>query len=73
MDFTFSVFSANPELHARRLEELPADALVEHRRGILMCENALKKSIPPERLSNVTGTEQVIRKLLAGRDHGKKQ
>lgn len=67
MDFTFSIFSANPNLRARTLEELPADALLEHRRGILLCENTLKKSIPPERLSNVANTEQGVRKLLAGR------
>lgn len=67
MDFTFSIFSANPNLRARTLEELPADALVEHRRGILLCENTLKKSISPERLSNVVNSEQGVKKLLAGR------
>lgn len=67
LDVTFSVFSAVPALHAKSVEDLPATALVEYRRGILMCENALKKVIPPERLSNVISSEQGIRKLLAGR------
>lgn len=67
IDFTFSVYAANPKLSARRLEDLPADAIVEYRRGVLMCENTLKKAIPAERLSNITSTEQGVKKLLAGR------
>lgn len=67
MDFTFSIFSANPKLNAKKLEELPAGALVEYRRGILMCESSLKKIVPPESLSSITTTEQGIKKLQASR------
>ncbi|MCX7176064.1 MAG: hypothetical protein NT159_19495 [Proteobacteria bacterium] len=67
MDFTFSLFSTNATLRAKSLGDLPAEVLVEYRRGILVCENALKKAIPPAQLSNVISTEQGIRKLLAGR------
>lgn len=67
MDFTFSLFSTNPALRAKSLEELPADTLAEYRRGILLCENMLKKTIPAERLSSIVNTEQGIRKLLAKR------
>jgi hypothetical protein len=67
MDFRFSVFTANPALRARNIEDLPATAMVEFRRGIMVCENALKKAIPPERLSTVVATEQGIKKLLAAR------
>lgn len=67
MDFTFAVFTAQPGLRAQKLDELPPTALVEYRRGILMCESLLKKTIPPERLSNVVTTEQALKKLLAGR------
>jgi polar amino acid transport system substrate-binding protein len=67
IDFRFSVFTANPALRAKSPEDLPPNALVEYRRGIMLCENALKKAIPPERLSTVVGTDQGIKKLLAGR------
>lgn len=67
MEYTFSLFTAQPDLQARTLEDLPSGLLVEYRRGILICENALKKSIAPERLSTVANSEQGIRKLLAGR------
>ncbi len=67
IDFTFSLFSANSGLSATKLEELPPDAIVEYRRGILMCESTLKKTIPPERLSSIVSTEQGIKKLQAGR------
>ncbi len=67
MDYTFSIFTARPGLQARALDGLPPGLQVEYRRGILVCENALKKSIPSERLSNVANSEQGVRKLLAGR------
>lgn len=67
LDVTFSVFSADPTLHAKTIEDLPAKAMVEYRRGILLCENALRKVVPPERLSSVVSSEQGIKKLLAAR------
>ena len=67
MDFTFSVYTGSPSLRAQKLDELPVNTMVEHRRGILMCENALKKSFAPELISNVTSTEQGLKKLLARR------
>jgi hypothetical protein len=67
MDYTFSIFAVQPGLQARTLDDLPPSILIEYRRGILVCENLLKKSIPPERLSTVANSEQGVRKLLAGR------
>jgi len=67
LDVTFSVFAADPNLRARGIDSLPSTAVVEYRRGILMCENALKKAISPERLSSVVTSEQGIKKMLAGR------
>lgn len=68
MDFTFSLFTANPAVRVRRLENLPATPWqVEYRRGVLMCENRLKAFVPPERLSYITASEQGVKKLLAGR------
>ena len=67
IDFRFSVFSANPALRAKRIEDLPATAMIEFRRGILMCENAFRNITPQERISTVLATEQGIRKLIAGR------
>lgn len=68
LDFSFALFSADPNLRLQRLEDLATSHyIVEYRRGILMCENTLAKYIPAERLSNVTGTEQGVKKLIAGR------
>jgi len=67
MDFTFSLFTARPEVKAQKLSDLPANALVEYRRGVMVCENTLKPSIAPERLFNVSSTEQGLKKLLAWR------
>ncbi len=67
IDFRFSVFTANPALRAKRVEDLPAAAMIEYRRGIMMCENAFRNIVPRERVSNVVTIDQGIRKLLAGR------
>lgn len=66
-DLTFALFTASPTLRANSLAELSANTLVEYRRGVLVCENTLKKAIPPERLSGVTSAQQGVKKLLAGR------
>lgn len=69
VDFTFVLFTANPKVQLQRLEDLSTNSalLVEHRRGILMCENTLKKFVPAERLSNVTSPLQGVKKLVTGR------
>lgn len=67
MDFTFSLFTAQPERQIRQLADLPANTVAEYRRGILVCENFLKQVTMPEHLSTVTATEQGVKKLLAGR------
>lgn len=68
MDFTFSLFAVKPELRLQRVEDLAAPNIVaEYRRGVLMCENTLKKFVPPERLSDVPASDQGVKKLAAGR------
>lgn len=68
VDFTFVLFAANPTVQLKRPEDLSTGTLlVEHRRGILMCENTLKKFVPAERLSNVVSTLQGVKKLVTGR------
>lgn len=67
IDLSFSVFTANPALRAKRVEDLPAAAMIEYRRGIMMCEKAFKDIAPRERLSTVVTIDQGVRKLLAGR------
>lgn len=68
MDFTFSLFAAKPELRVQRVEDLAAaNVVVEYRRGVLMCENTLKKFVPAERLSDVPASDQGVKKLSAGR------
>lgn len=67
IDLRFSVFTADPALRAKRVEDLPATAMIELRRGIMMCENAFRNIAPRERVSTVVAIEQGIRKLIAGR------
>lgn len=68
MDFTFSLYTANPALRVRRAEDLADTALqVEYRRGILFCQNTMTKFVAADRLSDITHTEQGLKKLVAGR------
>jgi hypothetical protein len=68
IDFPFALYSAQPGLRLGSLEELRERPYrVEYRRGILMCETALRRMVPAERLSDVPSTEQGVRKLQAGR------
>lgn len=64
----FALYTATPDLRIQRLGDLSAgNLLVDYRRGILMCEKALKPLLPDDRLSTVTDGLQGIRKLIAGR------
>ena len=48
VDFGFSLYTADPTVHLARLEDLrTTNYLVEYRRGILLCENAIEKWTPP--------------------------
>lgn len=52
----------------RRLEDLMAGTWrVEYRRGVAICEKALRPWVPAELFSDVTGVEQGLKKLKAGR------
>jgi hypothetical protein len=68
IDLTLALYTANPALRLQRLEDI-ADSklLVEYRRGILLCENALKPLTGLDRLSDVVTYEQGLRKLLTQR------
>lgn len=68
INVSFALYTANPELRLKRIEDLSASSVrVEYRRGLQLCENMLKPLLPPERLSNVTSELQGLQKLLAGR------
>lgn len=68
LDLVFSIYTANPTLRLQRLEDIAATTLNgEYRRGVGICENAMKQVLPAERLSDVTTSEQGAKKLLAGR------
>lgn len=68
MDLGFGMYTANPALRLQRMEDLPSSGLLaEYRRGILLCENALKPLLPAARLSDVTSEYQGLKKLVAGR------
>jgi hypothetical protein len=68
IDLAFSFYSANPAVRIDRLEDLrTTNYLVEYRRGILICENAVKQFVPAERISDVPTQRQGLKKLTAGR------
>lgn len=70
VDLGFSLYTANTSLHLERLEDLRTakpQPQVEYRRGLLLCEQALKPLVAPERLSDVPTREQGLKKLLVGR------
>jgi polar amino acid transport system substrate-binding protein len=66
-DGQFAFFVANTTVRLSRLEELPASNLrAQYRRGVMVCENALKAWQPADRMFDVTSTEQGLRNLLDG-------
>lgn len=59
---------APPSGDPKRPEDLAAGTWrVEYRRGVAICEKMLKPLVPADRLSDVTGVEQGLKKLKAGR------
>lgn len=68
LDLHLALFSANPALHLQKLEDLASSTLqVEYRRGLLLCENALKPWVPEQRLSDIATEDLALKKLLARR------
>lgn len=68
IDLGFSLYTANPSLRLDRLEDLRAtNYLVEYRRGIQICETAVKGLVPAERVSDVPTHQQGLKKLIARR------
>jgi len=68
VDLSLALYTANPALRLQRLEDLASNGMqVEYRRGILLCENALKPLVPEDRLSDVATADQGLKKLMAQR------
>lgn len=68
LELQLALFTANPSLRLPQLDELAANGMqVEYRRGLLLCENALKPVVPANRLSDVTAEDQGLKKLQANR------
>jgi polar amino acid transport system substrate-binding protein len=66
-DGRFALFVANPDVQLKRLDDLPGSRLrAQYRRGVLVCENTLKKWQPADRMFDVTTTEQGLQNLLDG-------
>ncbi len=65
VDGRFALYAAGSLARLERIEDLAAANLrVQYRRGVLVCENTLKRWQPAPRLSDVTSTEQGLRNLL---------
>lgn len=68
MVVTFSLYTADPSLRLPRLEDMTGSNLLgEYRRGVAICENTLKRFLPPASVSDVTTADQGIKKLLSRR------
>jgi polar amino acid transport system substrate-binding protein len=62
-----ALFVTNAALHVQRLEDLAAANLRGgFRRGVMLCEEALKRWLPAGRFSDVTTTEEGLRNLIEG-------
>lgn len=68
IDLGFALYTANPSVRLERIEDLRATHyLVEYRRGILICETAVKGAVAADRISDVLTQQQGLKKLIAGR------
>lgn len=68
LELQLALFSADPALRLQRLEDLSSKGLLaEYRRGLLLCEHALKPVVSPDRLSDVATEDQGLKKLQARR------
>jgi len=66
-DGRFALYVANPQVQLKRLEDLAGSNLrAQYRRGVLVCEDTLKKWQPADRFFDVTTTEQGLQNLLEG-------
>jgi polar amino acid transport system substrate-binding protein len=66
-NIVFAVYSAGAASQVEGIKSLPPSAIVEYRRGLLGCENALKPAVPAAQLSDILTTEQGLKKLIAKR------
>lgn len=61
----FALYAVGSRARLERIQDLSAANLhVQYRRGLVVCENALKRWQPARRLSDVTSTEHGLRNLL---------
>jgi hypothetical protein len=67
VSIVFAVYTADPARQSDGLKSVPPNAVVEYRRGVLGCENALKPVIVPAQLSDILTTEQGLKKLVSRR------
>lgn len=66
LELNLALFTAHPGLRLERIEDLSSNGMqAEYRRGILLCEKALKPLVPPDRLSDVATHTQGLKKLLS--------
>jgi len=69
-DVTIEAYVVQPNLKFHNWRELGSSGLkVEFRRGSKRAELELKQAVAPPLLSDVTSTEQGLKKLLRGRTH----
>lgn len=69
LEVNLVLYTAKPALRITRLDDLAqrGPLLAEFRRGVGVCESALKQWLPAANVSNVTVTAQALRKLVEGR------
>lgn len=68
MEVVFALFTTNPDLMLKRLEDLPASGLQgTYVRGVAICANILKPFLSADRLVDTTEEAQGLSMMLAGR------
>lgn len=66
-EIRFSMFTANPALNFKSVDELKSSKLtVEYRRGVIFCETKLKP-LQLEHLSDIISEGQALKKMTTGR------
>lgn len=64
MEVQLALWATEPRVKLARLEDLGASGYtVTYPRGMLICENALKPLLPPERLTDINSTVQGVEML----------
>lgn len=68
MEVGFALWASNPKVQLSRLEDLAASGMtVGYARGVVVCEQALRAQLPPDRVVDITGNVNGLEMMHLGR------